>query len=77
MWGTILACWEEDAEDGAASGASAHRYLCVMLVEDTFGNPETEAGSGFAFSGDEGMKEPLEHLPVHAGAVVGDRDGYS
>ncbi len=45
-----------------------------MVVENPLRDPQSQSGAGFALGCDEGVKQALEHVAVHAGAVVGDGD---
>ena len=45
-----------------------------MVVENPLGHPQAESCSCFALGGDEWVEQALEHVPIHAGAAVGDGD---
>jgi hypothetical protein len=49
----------------------------MVLVEDAFRNPQSQAGSRFALGGDKWMEEAPERETVHPDPGVGDRDGHS
>lgn len=42
----------------------------ALLVEDSYGDPKTQAGSCFALGCHEGMEEALVHGAIHSGSAV-------